>query len=181
MGGVHPAQARQQAGPYHPPFNAIRSPTTVSVRSLVLQGQPPPPPPGVQRSLRRSRPRGSIGWQRRAAPAPSLRLRPFPRSGCAGRGLRTASPRFRAAARPGSRPAREAETRLALPIRPAPLPRVLGEPDESKLSYSACRARHPLFSHPGSKYPLGRALSPVHAARLEQGRRVGAGRRWCLG
>lgn len=109
-------------------------PTTVSVRSLVLQGQPHPPPPGVQCSLRSSRPRGSIGWQRRAAPAPSLRLRPFPRSGCTGRGLRTASSRFRAAARPGSRPAREAETLLALPIRPAPLPRVLGEPDESELS-----------------------------------------------
>lgn len=161
----------------HPPPQDPRPPSSFGPRSCGDN----PPSPGVQCSLRRSRPRGSIGWRRRAARAPSLRLRPLPLPGCAGRGLRTASSPFRAAARPGSGPAREVETRLAFPIRPAPLPRVLGEPEESELSYSVFCARRPLFSHPGSKYPLGRALNPVRAVRLELGSRVGAGKRWRLG
>lgn len=147
-------QARQQAWALPAAIHRQKIPDH-HLRSVLgpAGDNPPTPPPGVQRSLRRSLPRGSIGWRRRAARAPSLRLRPLPRSGCAGRGLRTASSPFRAAARPGSGPAREVETRLAFPIRPAPLPRVLGEPDETKPRYSACCARRPLFSHLGFKYP----------------------------
>lgn len=88
-----------------------------SVRPSILQGHSPPPrcpgglaafpPLGIDRLAGDARPR-----------LPSLR--PLPRSGYAGRGLRAASSRFRAAAGLGSQPAWEAETHRALPIAPAP-------------------------------------------------------------
>lgn len=105
------------------------------LRSALGPAGTPTHTPGVRRGSPRSRPWGSIGERRRAVAARSLR--PLPRSGYAGRGLRAASSRFRAAASLGSPPAREAETyrapaiggggegtraraQLPRPLRPAP-------------------------------------------------------------
>lgn len=90
--------------------------STPSVRPSILQGHPRPPVSSGTRRAPAPRDR-SAGW-RRAATAPEPP--PPPCSGYAGRGLRAASSRFRAAARLGSRPAGEAETHQAFPIAPAP-------------------------------------------------------------
>lgn len=92
------------AGPSRPPSHGHEIPGHPLHSPLDPTGTAPPrcpaglaapPPLGIDRLAGDARP-------------PLPRLRPLPRLGCSGRGLRTASSRFRAAARPGSRPAGEA-------------------------------------------------------------------------
>ncbi|XP_021495081.1 collagen alpha-1(I) chain-like [Meriones unguiculatus] len=160
-------RARRLAGPCWPP----RSATEHRLRPAPgPAGRPPPrcsvppaalPPRGIDRRAA-TRSRGSQPSPP-PPPPPGLRRTRPPSSVLAvpGRGQTG----LRASRGGGDAPG------LSDPPRPAPLPRVLGKPDESEPNYCACRTRLPVFAHPGSKYPLGRALNPVRAGRPQLGRR----------